>query len=206
MHGSPTIRSIRKVSTKCSAVGYDYAGAADTYTNTLSYHVAGTFGQPASSGSLAYYTRTQGADSSTALVESFTGENYRIALGDNVLEFNGTAATTTFGLFTSTVFSCLGLNAIASDQYLAIVIPGKMFKNAFEDKNLAPENLSRTLEDSGTVTSVLIPWNTCGAYQSGVLGVGVGEYFIYAIFNWLSPFTTLFFAAFNIKIKQLIKK
>jgi NhaC family Na+:H+ antiporter len=115
-------------------------------------------------------------------------------------------ATTTFGLFTSTVFSCLGLNAIASDQYLAIVIPGKMFKNAYEDKNLAPENLSRTLEDSGTVTSVLIPWNTCGAYQSGVLGVGVGEYFIYAIFNWLSPFTTLFFAAFNIKIKQLIKK
>ena len=115
-------------------------------------------------------------------------------------------ATTTFGLFTSTVFSCLGLNAIASDQYLAIVIPGKMFKNAYEDKNLAPENLSRTLEDSGTVTSVLIPWNTCGAYQSGVLGVDVAEYFIYAIFNWLSPFTTLFFAAFNIKIKQLIKK
>jgi NhaC family Na+:H+ antiporter len=59
------------------------------------------------------------------------------------------------------------------------------------------------LEDSGTVTSVLIPWNTCGAYQSGVLGVGVGEYFIYAIFNWLSPFMTLLFAAFNIKIKAL---
>ncbi len=112
-------------------------------------------------------------------------------------------ATTVFGLFASTVLSCLGLNAIASDQYLAIVIPGKMFKKAFEDKNLAPENLSRTLEDSGTVTSVLIPWNTCGAYQSGVLGVGVGEYFVYAIFNWLSPFMTLLFAAFSIKIKQL---
>ena len=83
-----------------SAVGYDYAGAADTYTNTLSYHVAGTFGQPAGSGSLAYYTRTQGADSSTALVESFTGENYRIQLADNVLAFNGTATTTTFGLYT----------------------------------------------------------------------------------------------------------
>ncbi|WP_370003047.1 Na+/H+ antiporter NhaC family protein, partial [Winogradskyella sp.] len=109
-------------------------------------------------------------------------------------------ATTIFGLFASTVISCLGLNAIASDQYLAIVIPGKMFKKAFEDKGLAPENLSRTLEDSGTVTSVLIPWNTCGAYQSGVLGVGVGEYFFYAIFNWLSPFTTLLFAAFRIKI------
>lgn len=113
-------------------------------------------------------------------------------------------ASSIFGLFASTVISCLGLNAIASDQYLAIVIPGKMFKKAFEDKGLAPENLSRTLEDSGTVTSVLIPWNTCGAYQSGVLGVGVAEYFVYAIFNWLSPFTTLFFAAFNLKIRRLI--
>ena len=115
-------------------------------------------------------------------------------------------ATTVFGLFATTVISCLGLNVIASDQYLAIVIPGKMFKNAFDDRGLAPENLSRTLEDSGTVTSVLIPWNTCGAYQSGVLGVGVGEYFVYAVFNWLSPFTTLFFAALNIKIKQLTSK
>ena len=112
-------------------------------------------------------------------------------------------ASSIFGLFASAVMSCIGLNAIASDQYLAIVIPGKMFKKAFQDKGLAPENLSRTLEDSGTVTSVLIPWNTCGAYQSGVLGVGVAEYFIYAIFNWLSPFMTLFFAALNIKIRQL---
>ena len=115
-------------------------------------------------------------------------------------------ATSVFGLFASTVISCLGLNIIASDQYLAIVIPGKMFKKAYEDRGLAPENLSRTLEDSGTVTSVLIPWNTCGAYQSSVLGVGISEYFIYAIFNWLSPFSTLFFAALNIKIKQLASK
>ena len=115
-------------------------------------------------------------------------------------------ATSVFGLFASTVISCLGLNTIASDQYLAIVIPGKMFKKAYEDKGLAPENLSRTLEDSGTVTSVLIPWNTCGAYQSGVLGVGVGEYFIYAVFNYLSPIMTLLFAAFRIKIRQLAKK
>jgi NhaC family Na+:H+ antiporter len=115
-------------------------------------------------------------------------------------------ATSVFGLFASTVVSCLGLNAIASDQYLALVIPGKMFKKAYEDKGLAPENLSRTLEDSGTVTSVLIPWNTCGAYQSSVLGVDVSDYFVYAIFNYLSPFTTLLFAAFNIKIRQLVKK
>lgn len=108
-----------------------------------------------------------------------------------------------FGLFASTVISCVGLNAIASDQYLAIVIPGRMYKKAFEDKGLAPENLSRTLEDSGTVTSVLVPWNTCGAYQAGVLGVDTLSYMGYAIFNYLSPFMTLFFAAFQIKIKQL---
>ena len=112
-------------------------------------------------------------------------------------------ASSIFGLFASTVVSCLGLNAIASDQYLAIVIPGKMFKKAYEDRGLAPQNLSRTLEDSGTVTSVLIPWNTCGAYQSGVLGVGVAEYFFFAVFNWLSPFMTLLFAALRIKIKML---
>ena len=81
-----------------------------------------------------------------------------------------------------------------------------MFSKAYEDRKLAPENLSRTLEDSGTVTSVLIPWNTCGAYQSGVLGVGVGEYFVYAIFNWISPFMTLLYAAFDIKIKALKEK
>ena len=115
-------------------------------------------------------------------------------------------AHTVFGLFASTVATCLALNVTASDQYLAIVVPGKMFKKAFEDKNLAPENLSRTLEDSGTVTSVLVPWNTCGAYQSGVLGVSVGEYFIYAIFNWLSPFMTLLFAGLHIKIKELKSK
>lgn len=112
---------------------------------------------------------------------------------------------TTFGLFASTVASCLALNITASDQYLAIVVPGKMYAKAFKEKGLAPENLSRTLEDSGTVTSVLVPWNTCGAYQSGVLGVDTLHYAGYAIFNWLSPFTTLLFAALNIKIRQLAK-
>ncbi|TKD65921.1 Na+/H+ antiporter NhaC [Flavobacterium sp. ASW18X] len=115
-------------------------------------------------------------------------------------------AKSTFGLFASTVGSCLALNITASDQYLAIVVPGKMFSKAYEERGLAPENLSRTLEDSGTVTSVLIPWNTCGAYHSSVLGVGVAEYALFAIFNWLSPLMTLLFAALNIKIKQLESK
>jgi NhaC family Na+:H+ antiporter len=113
-------------------------------------------------------------------------------------------AHTTFGLFASTVGSCLALNITASDQYLAIVVPGKMFAKAYKDKGLAPENLSRTLEDTGTVTSVLVPWNTCGAYQAGTLGVATIDYLPYAFFNILSPFMTLIFAAFNIKIKQLV--
>ena len=111
-------------------------------------------------------------------------------------------AKSTFQLFASTVASCLTINITASDQYLSIVVPGKMFEKAYKNRGLAPENLSRTLEDSGTVTSVLIPWNTCGAYQSGVLGVDVAQYFFFAVFNWLSPFMTLLFAAFKIKIKQ----
>ena len=115
-------------------------------------------------------------------------------------------AHTTFGLFASTVGSCLALNITASDQYLAIVVPGKMFAKAYKDKGLAPENLSRTLEDTGTVTSVLVPWNTCGAYQAGTLGVSTLDYLPYAFFNILSPFMTLIFAAFNIKIKQLVSE
>lgn len=112
-------------------------------------------------------------------------------------------AESTFQLFAGTAASCVTINLTASDQYLSIVLPGKMFDQAYRDRDLAPENLSRTLEDAGTVTSVLIPWNTCGAYQSGVLGVGVGEYFAFAIFNWLSPIMTLIYAYFGIKIKQL---
>ena len=110
-------------------------------------------------------------------------------------------AKSTFQLFASTAASCLTVNLSASDQYLAIVVPGKMFKNAYKDRRLASENLSRTLEDSGTVTSVLIPWNTCGAYQSSVLNVSVTDYFIYAVFNWLSPLITLIYAYFKIKIR-----
>ncbi len=110
-----------------------------------------------------------------------------------------------FGLFASTGLSCIILNATASDQYLAIVVPGRMYAKAYADKGLAPENLSRTLEDTGTVTSALIPYNTCGAYHSGVLGVSVADYFIYTIFNYLSPIVTLIFAAFQIKIKKLVQ-
>ena len=115
-------------------------------------------------------------------------------------------ADSAFGLIASTVASCLGVNLFASDQYLAIIIPGKMFKNAYEENDLAPENLSRTLEDSGTVTSALIPWNTCGAYHYGVLGVSVVDYFVYAVFNWLSPIMTLIYAGIGIKLRSITKQ
>ena len=115
-------------------------------------------------------------------------------------------AKSTTGLFSSTILSCFTVNISASDQYLAIVIPGKMFSSAYKDRNLSSLNLSRTIEDSGTVTSVLIPWNTCGAYQSSVLNVNVIDYFIYAIFNWLSPITTLVVVSLGYKIKRINEK
>ncbi|MFM1932941.1 MAG: hypothetical protein RL226_2244 [Bacteroidota bacterium] len=102
----------------------------------------------------------------------------------------------------ATAGTCVLFNILAADQYLAIVVPGKMYRKAFDDQGLAPENLSRTLEDSGTVTSVLIPWNTCGVAQSGVLGIATGVYWPYCIFNIVSPIMTVLFAAMGWKIKR----
>ena len=112
----------------------------------------------------------------------------------------------TGSLVTSTAASCVFFNVTASDQYLAIVVPGKMFEHIYKDRGLAPQNLSRTLEDSGTVTSVLIPWNTCGAAQSNVLGVATFAYAPYCFFNIISPFMTVFFAYAGIKIAKLKKE
>jgi NhaC family Na+:H+ antiporter len=108
----------------------------------------------------------------------------------------------TGSLIATTAGSCIFFNATASDQYLAIVVPGRMFAKEFRDRGLKPENLSRTLEDSGTVTSVLFPWNTCGAAQASVLGVATGTYWMYCFFNLLSPLMTVFYAYMNIKIKR----
>lgn len=109
----------------------------------------------------------------------------------------------TGSLVASTVGTCVFFNITASDQYLAIVVPGRMYSDIYRERGLAPENLSRSLEDSGTVTSVLIPWNTCGAYHAGVLGVATFTYLPYCFFNILSPFMSIAFAYFNIKIRKL---
>ncbi len=103
-------------------------------------------------------------------------------------------------LVATTTGTCIFFNVTASDQYLAIVVPGRMFSSEYKDRGLEPRLLSRTLEDSGTVTSALIPWNTCGAYHSGVLGVATGEYFMYAFFNLISPLMTMLFGFLGWKI------
>lgn len=112
----------------------------------------------------------------------------------------------TGSLISSTVGTCVFFNLTASDQYLAIVVPGRMYADTYREKELAPENLSRTLEDSGTVTSVLIPWNTCGAYHSTVLGVGTFTYLPYCFFNLISPIMTMVMGYTGYKIKKLVKK
>lgn len=108
----------------------------------------------------------------------------------------------TWSLITSTAATCVFFNVTASDQYLAIVVPGRMYADIYRERGLKPENLSRTLEDSGTVTSVLIPWNTCGATQASVLGVSTFIYAPFCFFNIISPLMTVAFAVFNIKIRR----
>ncbi len=111
-------------------------------------------------------------------------------------------AKSTASLISATTGTCLFFNVTASDQYMAIVVPGRMFSKVYKDRGLKPEVLSRTLEDSATVTSVLIPWNTCGATQAGVLGVPTLTYLPYAFFNLISPFMTMLFAWLNFKIRR----
>ena len=112
-------------------------------------------------------------------------------------------AKTNGNLVVTTAGTCIFFNITASDQYLSIVVPGRMFAKSYKEKGLSPENLSRTLEDSGTVTSVLIPWNTCGATQSAVLGITTFSYLPYCFFNLISPIMTITYAYLGIKIKKI---
>jgi NhaC family Na+:H+ antiporter len=96
--------------------------------------------------------------------------------------------------------SAIGLNVIAGDQYVAIVLPARMFRGEFERRGLAAQVLSRAVEDSGTVTSVLVPWNTCGAYISGVLGVATAAYLPYCFFNFLSPILDIAYGFVGFKV------
>ena len=109
----------------------------------------------------------------------------------------------TTGLIISTVFTCIGTNVLTADQYIAIVLPGRMFKLEYAKHGLASENLSRTLEDSATLTSPLIPWNTCGAYMAATLGVATFSYLPYAFFNILGPVLCIGYAVAHFRIVPL---
>ena len=109
----------------------------------------------------------------------------------------------TGSLVASVIGTCVTTNIIAADQYIAIVLPGRMFRAEFKRRGLDPKNLSRTLEDSATMTSPLIPWNTCGVYMAGVLGVPTLVYLPFCFFNIASPFISIAYGIMNIKITRL---
>ncbi|HHF51199.1 MAG TPA: Na+/H+ antiporter NhaC, partial [Candidatus Aminicenantes bacterium] len=111
----------------------------------------------------------------------------------------------TGSLVATTIFTCIGMNIIAADQYIAIVVPGRMFKNAFDAKGLHPKNLSRALENSGTMTSPLIPWNSCGAFMGATLGVSPLLYLPYAFLNLSVPLVSIFYGYTGITMEKVEK-
>ncbi|GLX82237.1 Na+/H+ antiporter NhaC [Thalassotalea eurytherma] len=114
-------------------------------------------------------------------------------------------AKSTGSLIASTVATCISTNLITADQYMAIVMPGRMYKEEYERRGLHPVVLSRTLEDSGTITSPLIPWNTCGAYMYSVLMVNPLDYLFYCFFNIINPILAVIYGFIGFKIKKLVK-
>ncbi|MCP4988459.1 MAG: Na+/H+ antiporter NhaC [Colwellia sp.] len=113
------------------------------------------------------------------------------------------AAKSTGSLITSTVATCIGTNLITADQYMAIVMPGRMYKEEYNRRGLHPTVLSRTLEDSGTITSPLIPWNTCGAFMFGALALTSYDYILYCFFNLINPILAIMYGYMGYKIKHI---
>jgi NhaC family Na+:H+ antiporter len=109
----------------------------------------------------------------------------------------------TGSLIVTVVLTCIGVNIMAADQYIAIVLPGRMFKAEFQRRHLDSKNLSRTLEDSATITSPLIPWNTCGVYMSGTLGVATLAYLPFCFFNLINPIISMLYGMYDFKIERI---
>ncbi len=107
------------------------------------------------------------------------------------------------GTIATVMFTSLGLNIIGGDQYIAIVLPARMFMATFRARGLHPETLATAVENSGTITSPLIPWNSCGAYMSAALGVSTFIYFPYCFFNFLNFLLGLIYGFLNINITRL---
>jgi NhaC family Na+:H+ antiporter len=115
-------------------------------------------------------------------------------------------AKSTGSLVVATILTAIATNAVAGDQYLAIVLPGRMFKELYDERGLAPKNLSRILEDSGTLTSPLIPWNTCGAYMYASLGVHPFAYAPYAFLNIINPLVSIFYGYTGLTMEKMTEE
>ncbi len=115
-------------------------------------------------------------------------------------------AQSTGSLVAVTLATCIVTNIVAADQYLSIVVPGRMYKQVYEDRRLKPKNLSRALEDSGTLTSALVPWNTCGSYMYSVLGVYPLAYLPFAFLNLINPFVSLFYGITGITMEKMTEE
>tara|TARA_B110000467_G_C18211525_1_gene417704 strand:- start:176 stop:991 length:816 start_codon:yes stop_codon:yes gene_type:complete len=115
------------------------------------------------------------------------------------------AAKSTGSLITTVILSCISINIVCADQYISIVLAGKMFKAEFKKRNLDPKNLSRVIEDSGTLTSPLVPWNTCGAYMAATLGVPTFTYLPYVFFNLINPVISMIYGFTGFTIEKLDK-
>ncbi len=137
---------------------------------------------------------------------SFSGVMESAGLLVRISEAIISKAKSTGSLVLATVATSIFMNITASEQYISIVVPGRMYAKVFRKRKLKPELLSRSLEDGGTVTSVLVPWNTCGAVNSSVLGVATLSYLPFAFFNLISPLMSIFFAYMNIKIRRYTDK
>ena len=107
------------------------------------------------------------------------------------------------GLVTTTILTCIFSNMTMPEQYISVVVPGKMYASAYKERGLHPKMLSNALEGAGTLTSTLIPWNTCGAFLYSVLGVSALEYGPYAFFNYLTPIVIIIFAFLKINITMI---
>lgn len=136
---------------------------------------------------------------------AFGGAMRRTGLLQRLVEAALSRVKSAGDLILATVGTCIGTNLLAADQYLSIVIPGQMFVKSYEDRDLSTINLSRTLEDSGTLTSALVPWNTCGAYMSATLGVSTFMYAPYAFFNLLCPIIAVVYGYSQIRLTKFEK-
>ena len=134
---------------------------------------------------------------------AFGGAMARTGLLERLLEASLSRVKSAGGLISATVGACIGTNILAADQYLAVVIPGQMFNKSYEERNLSTINLARTIEDSGTLTSALVPWNTCGAYMSATLGVSTFLYAPFAFFNILCPIIAIIYGYSQIALTKL---